>query len=77
NKDFPSIEKAEVAPINGAVTFDIFIDQSILEVFVNDGLTVFTEQVFSPAENVTVYTTSETGAEFNRLGWRMKRTWKH
>ncbi len=77
NKDFPSIEKAEVAPINGAVTFDIFIDQSIIEVFVNDGLTVLTEQVFSPAENVTVYTTSETGAEFNRLGWRMKRTWKH
>jgi fructan beta-fructosidase len=46
NKSFPSIEKAPARLIDGKVQLEIYVDQSIIEVFINGGEAVITEQVF-------------------------------
>lgn len=46
NKNFPSIEKAPAKLIDGKVKLDIYVDQSIVEVYINGGEAVITELVF-------------------------------
>ena len=46
NKKFPSIEKMRVIPQNGILKLDVFVDNSIVEVFANDGKSVLTDLVF-------------------------------
>ena len=46
NKAFPSVEKAPVRLIDGKVTLDIYEDQSIIEVFINDGEAIISDQLF-------------------------------
>ncbi|MEJ0032690.1 MAG: glycoside hydrolase family 32 protein [Bacteroidota bacterium] len=46
NKMFPSIEKAPARLIDGKVKLEIFEDHSIIEVFINDGEAVISDQVF-------------------------------
>lgn len=46
SKNFPSIEKAPARLIDGKVSLLIYVDQSIVEVFINDGEAVITQQVF-------------------------------
>ncbi len=46
NKNFPSIESMKVTPQNGILNFDIFVDNSIIEIFANSGYTVLTDLVF-------------------------------
>ncbi len=50
NKSFPSIEKAPARLIDGKVQLEIYADQSIIEVYINGGEAVITEQVF-PSDN--------------------------
>lgn len=46
NKKFPSIETMHVEPENGIIKLDIFVDNSIIEIFANEGKTVLTDLVF-------------------------------
>jgi len=46
NKHFPSIERAPARLIDGKVKLNIYVDQSIIEVFINGGEAVITDQVF-------------------------------
>jgi fructan beta-fructosidase len=46
NRSFPSIEKAPARLIDGKVKLKIYEDQSIIEIFINDGEAVISDQVF-------------------------------
>lgn len=46
NKTFPSVESMKVIPQNGILKLDIFVDNSIVEIFANDGRAVLTDLVF-------------------------------
>lgn len=46
NKTFPSVESMKVMPQNGILKLDIFVDNSIVEIFANDGRSVLTDLVF-------------------------------
>lgn len=50
NKNFSSIETMQVVPQNGVLKLDIFVDNSIVEVFANEGEAVLTDLVF-PQKN--------------------------
>lgn len=50
NKNFPSIETAPARLLDGKVKLDIYFDQSIIEIFINDGEAVISDQVF-PSNN--------------------------
>lgn len=77
HKDFPSIERVKITPVDGRITLQIFVDQSILEVFINGGEQVLTEQVF-PTQAKSQFRTwaTEGGASFNVRAWEMKSTWR-
>jgi len=46
NKNFPSIEKAPARLIDGKVKLNIYVDQAIIEIFINDGEAVISDQMF-------------------------------
>lgn len=46
NKLFPSVESMKVTPQNGILKLDVFVDNSIVEIFANDGRNVLTDLVF-------------------------------
>ncbi|MES2796533.1 MAG: glycoside hydrolase family 32 protein [Bacteroidota bacterium] len=52
NKKFPSIESMKVELENGIIKLDIFVDNSIVEIFANDGKAVLSDLVF-PNSNKT------------------------
>jgi fructan beta-fructosidase len=51
NKKFPSIESMKVEPENGIIKLDIFVDNSIVEIFANDGKAVISDLVFPTKGN--------------------------
>jgi fructan beta-fructosidase len=52
NKEFASLSRYEtfLVPVSGKIKLHIFFDNSIIEVFANDGIAVMTTQIF-PDEN--------------------------
>ncbi|WP_299550517.1 glycoside hydrolase family 32 protein [Seonamhaeicola sp.] len=68
NKKFPSIEVAPVVSKNKAVSFTIFADESVVEVFVNDGETAITNRVFpsKTSNKITLFTENGT-AQFSNI----------
>ncbi len=54
NKAFPSVESMKVMPQNGIVKLDVFVDNSIIEIFANDGRAVLTDLVFPTKKGGTV-----------------------
>lgn len=56
NPAFPCKHGAEAIPQNGIVKLHIWLDRSSVEVFVNDGVTVLTDQIFpdAPIEKVAI-----------------------
>ena len=66
-------------PAGPARTLDlhIFLDKSILEVFVDGGRTAITRVIYPPVENQAIAVFAEGGeAQFTRLdAWPMKGTW--
>ena len=76
-KDFDSIERVRVNPVDGKIKFHLFIDQSIVEVFVNDGEQVLTEQVFPTHKKSSLSTYSDNGrTAFRVLAWKMRSIWR-
>ncbi len=54
NKDFASIECVKAVPVNGKIKLQVFVDKSIIEIFVNDGEQVLCEQFFPLKELQTL-----------------------
>lgn len=46
NEKFPSIERMTVEPENNIIKLDIFVDNSIVEIFANDGQAAMSNLVF-------------------------------
>jgi fructan beta-fructosidase len=63
--------------VSGTVKLRIFIDQSIVEVFANDGRVVLSEQIFPEAKELTLksYSNNEK-AIFRMQAWEMKSVWR-
>lgn len=77
NKDFRSVERATINPINGVIRLHIFIDHSIIEVFVNDGELTLCELVFPTQGDATVETYSIGGAaEIKIKAWELNSVWR-
>jgi fructan beta-fructosidase len=72
---FPSIDRAPVRVIDGKISLLIFIDQSIVEVFVNGGEQVITSQVFPTGKGASIEMFSNNGAPMNVEAWEMDATW--
>ena len=76
HKDFASMERVKINPANGKVRLKIFIDHSIVEVFVNDGEQALCEQAFPTQSDYLVEPYSDNGnAEFKIKAWEMKSVW--
>lgn len=75
--DFSSIERAPAKLQDGKLKLRIFIDHSIVEVFINDGEQVITNQIFPINENSTIETFVEGGEGQSSLkAWKINSVWK-
>ncbi|AWV99333.1 glycoside hydrolase family 32 protein [Arcticibacterium luteifluviistationis] len=54
NKAFPSVETVKVSPKNGEIELDIYFDVALVEVFINGGEEVITNQIFPTSYKVEV-----------------------
>jgi fructan beta-fructosidase len=59
--EFPAIHIAEMKPLGGAIRLHIFVDCASVEVFGNNGLVVFSEQIFPGAESIGLETFVDGG----------------
>ena len=51
HEKFASVESVTVPPVNGELKLNIFVDNSIVEIFANDGVTVLTDLIFPTKKN--------------------------
>ncbi len=58
---FSSIERAPARLIDGKLKLSIYVDQSIVEVFINDGEAVITDQIFPTSESTQVQSIERQG----------------
>lgn len=58
---FASVETLQLNPVNNKIKVRVLVDKSILEIFVNDGEYVFTEQVFPKHKEGTIELFAEKG----------------
>ena len=79
NKKFGSLSRYETSltPLNGKIKLHIFFDNSIVEVFANNGETVMTTQIFPGENDNGVELFSEGGTtKFDSVKlWRMNSAW--
>lgn len=74
--DFSSIERAPVKLKDGRLKLNIFIDHSIVEVFINDGEQVITDQIFPTSNEYEIKTFSKEGDAITNVNvWKMKSVW--
>ncbi|MBL0742942.1 glycoside hydrolase family 32 protein [Chryseolinea lacunae] len=72
---FPSIERAPASLKNGVLKLHVYIDHSIVEVYINDGDQVITDQIF-PSSNYALKLWSEGGdAKTDLQIWDVKSVW--
>jgi fructan beta-fructosidase len=79
NKEFASLSRYEtfLTPVSGKIKLHIFFDNSIIEVFANDGIAVMTTQIFPDEHDNGIELFSEGGTtkfETVRI-WKMKSAW--
>jgi fructan beta-fructosidase len=75
--EFPSVERAPARLVNGKLKLHIFIDHSIIEVFINDGEQAITDQVFPSGASNKIEFFSEGGETGKAIkAWGIKSTWK-
>jgi fructan beta-fructosidase len=76
--DFPSTETAPVKLKDGRLKLHIFVDHSIVEVFINDGEQVITSQVFPTGKDSKIEVFKEDGeAQFNIKAWSLQSVWSN
>ncbi len=80
NKNFANLFHFETPlnEINGHIKLRVFFDNSIIEVFANDGLAAMTMQVFPDAADKGITLFSNNGSSFfsNVKIWKMKSAWE-
>ena len=79
NKKFGSLSRNETSltPLNGKIKLHIFFDNSIVEVFANNGETVMTTQIF-PGENdngVELFSEGGTTKFDSVRSWKIRSAW--
>lgn len=70
NEDFGTTREISLTP-NEAITLQIFVDQSICEIFVNDGKYVFTSRVF-PVQGETNLFIEGTAGSYQGSHWQLR-----
>lgn len=74
--DFPGEERAPAELIGGKLKLRVFIDHSIVEVFINDGESVITNQVFPTESPSGIEVFSLNGKSETKVSaWIMKSVW--
>ena len=76
NPDFASIEEVSILSVNKKIKLRIFVDQSIIEVFANDGEASITDYVFPESSSYKIETYNKGGspAPLFKL-WKLKSVW--
>jgi fructan beta-fructosidase len=79
NKEFASLSRyaTSLTPLNGKINLHIFFDNSIIEVFANEGMTVMTTQIFPEENDNGVELFSEGGTtKFETVRvWKIRSAW--
>ena len=79
NKNFDSLSRYEtsLAPQNGKITLHVFFDNSIIEIFANDGVAVMTVQIFpGKTDNEIGLFSDGTETNFESVKiWKIKSAW--
>ena len=79
NKNFDSLAicKAKVPLVNGKLQLHIYSDKSIVEIYANNGASVFTVQLFPDEKNtgIELYSTSGKAIFESLYIWKMKSIW--
>ena len=77
NPEFSSIEEVAVKPIGGKIKLQIFIDQSIIEVFANDGEATISDYAFPEKPDYKIETYSKGGKTPIFKLWKLKSVWSN
>jgi fructan beta-fructosidase len=77
HKDFSSVERAPAQLVDGKLKLHLYVDNSIIEVYINNGEQVITDQIF-PTENDFSLKTFQNGgdATVRVHAWKITSTWK-
>ncbi len=76
NPDFASIEEVSIMSVNKKIKLRIFVDQSIIEVFANDGEATITDYVFPESSSYKIETYNKGGAPAPLFKlWKLKSVW--
>ncbi|NOT74261.1 MAG: glycoside hydrolase family 32 protein [Cyclobacteriaceae bacterium] len=77
HKEFASIDRVKIDASTGKIKLQVFVDHSIVEVFVNNGEQTLCEQVFPLANDARVIPYSENNdGVISVRAWKINRTWK-
>ncbi|MBY0433463.1 MAG: glycoside hydrolase family 32 protein [Cyclobacteriaceae bacterium] len=77
HKDFASKESVKLKTVNDTLQLQIFIDQSIIEIFAADGERTMCELFFPAQNDLSISPYSETELTSVSLkGWALKSIWK-
>ncbi len=74
---FPTVMTAPVAPVNGRMRFQVFVDQSSIEVFVNDGAATMTALIFPKpgSRGVELFSTGAGATLLGLRAWELRSIW--
>jgi fructan beta-fructosidase len=75
--DFASIEEMKLIPQEGKIKLHIFIDQSIIEVFANDGEATISDYAFPEKSDYKIETYSKGGKAPTFKLWKLKSVWSN
>lgn len=76
HSSFPSVDRAPVKLQNGKLKLQVFVDNSIVEIYINDGEQVITDQIFPTSSEYSLQQFAEGGtAEADMRVWKIKSVW--
>lgn len=77
NSSFPKIVSAPLSPVNGQVKFHVFIDQSSVEVFANDGVKAISSLIYPEPTSKGIQLFSNKGKTtlVSLVAWNLKSIW--
>lgn len=75
--DFPKFVTAPLAPVDGAIRLHLFVDQSSVEVFANDGNVTMTALYFPEPDSTGIDVFSEGGSTTMKhfAAWELESIW--
>lgn len=74
--NFPSVERAPAELKDGKLKLHIFVDRSIVEVYINDGEQVITDQIFPTGDDYKVESFANDGDVSHEIHtWKVNPVW--